>query len=77
MLAFDGRVWRWELPEERKSELFHQFGAGEEPSTLDLAEADWSMIDEVVDHWEHKLSRLQRAKPSAHGGAKNHRKHRG
>lgn len=75
MLAFDGRVW--ELPEERKCELFHQFGAGEEPSTLDLAEADWSMIDEVVDHWEHKLSRLQRAKPSAHGGAKNHRKHRG
>ncbi len=60
MLAFGGRVWRWELPEKRKSALLHQFAPDEEASILDLAEADWSMMDEVVRHWDDKVSALLR-----------------
>ena len=62
LLAHNARVWRWHLTARRKNALSRKVPEeteeNEDEVTWALIEMDWSMMDEVIDHWKDKLDSL-------------------
>lgn len=62
LLAHRGRVSRWRLPEQIKQAILGDLPAETEDEDDEvawaLAEADWAMMDTLVDHWRAKVDKL-------------------
>lgn len=66
-----GRVSRWRLPDRIKEAILGDLPAETEDEddevAWDLAEADWAMMDTVVDHWRTKVDKLMSGHTRASG----------
>ena len=63
LLVHNGQSWQWRLPVRRKNAIWNKLAHGKTDDNSDeltwgLAEADWQMIDEVVEHWRLKVDTL-------------------
>jgi hypothetical protein len=72
-----GRVSRWRLPDRIREAIMGDLPDETEDEddevAWDLAEADWAMMDTVVDHWRSKVDRLisRRTRASGRGSVKH------
>ena len=60
LFIHDGQTWSWDLPSRRKAAIWvkvpEETNDNADQVTRALAEADWAMMDEVVDHWTPKAT---------------------
>jgi hypothetical protein len=81
VLVHQGRSWCWRLPRRRKNAIWKKLVPEETEDNADevtfaLAEADWQMMDEVVDHWRRKMGKLMARVLAKIGVARNGRRPR-
>lgn len=64
-LVYRGRVSRWRLPDRIKEailgDLPNETEFEDDEDAWALAEADWAMMDTVVDHWGNRMDQLMSA----------------
>jgi hypothetical protein len=62
LFIHNGHSWSWTLPNRRKRAIWakvpKETNDNADEVTWRLAEADWAMMDAVVDHWAPKANRL-------------------
>jgi hypothetical protein len=74
MFIHNGQARSWDLSNRRKTAILakvpQETADNADDVTQALAEADWAMMDEVVDHWMPKatqvMTRLRRRRRTAH-----------
>jgi hypothetical protein len=73
LLVHQGRIRRWRLPDKRKQVLQADIPEPSEDNDDDglwaAIEADWAMMDAVVDHWKPAVDELMKTAAS-HGRRK-------
>ncbi len=72
LLAYQGRVRRWRLPESRKAAILSDVPEETEDNadevSFALSESDWAMMDAVVDHWKTVVNELMSRSAAAGSG---------
>ncbi len=73
LLAYQGRIRRWRLPDKRKQVLQADIPEPTEDNDDEILwaeiEAGWAMMDAVVDHWKPAVDELMKTAAS-HGRRK-------
>ena len=62
LMAHSGKVWRWRVSNRLKNiitaKIPEETAENEGEVSSALAEADWEMMDAVVEHWKEKVTKI-------------------